>query len=96
MWGAELAGALGDLTFSDQIVALCQRTAQSCRKVAAATMLVAVFTNLLQLVLLGVLRSSYFNVIIPIIPLVLSVALYLLCRWLQRGRELQDDSDSII
>ena len=32
----------------------------------------------------------------PLIPLILSAALYLLCRCVQRGRELQEDNDSII
>ena len=95
-WGAELASALGGPTFSAQTVELCRRTARSCRAVAIATMLIAVVTNLLQLLLLGLLRSSYYSVIIPVVPLALSVALYLLCRCLQRGQELQDDSDSII
>ena len=96
LWGAELVGALGDLTFSPETVALCRHTAHSCRRVTAAAMLIAVVTNLLQLTLLGILRSTYFSMVIPVMPLVLSVALYLLCRCLQRGKELQDDSDSII
>ena len=95
-WGADLAEALGDTTFTREAVLLCQRTADRCRTVAVATMLIAVVTNLLQLLLLGVLRSAFYSVTVPVIPLVLSVALYLLCRCLRRGKELQDDSDSII
>lgn len=96
LWGGELAAMLGSLTFERETVALCGRIARGCRSVTGAAMAIAVGTNLLQLALLGVLRSTYFSVVIPLFPLVLSAALYLLCRCLQRGRELQDDSDSII
>lgn len=72
------------------------RTAENCRRVAQATVLLAVLANLLQLVQGGNLHSSRFSNNLPLFPLPLSAALFLLCRCLQRGKELQDDSDSII
>ena len=96
LWGAELAGAMGSLDFAPETVELCKRTARGCRAVAMTTVQIAVGANLFQLLLLSSLRSSYFHVMIPVFPLVLSVAMYLLCRCLQRGQELQADSASII
>ena len=52
--------------------------------------------NLLQLLMMGRLLNSHFSISLPLFPLLLSAALFLLCRCLQRGKELQDDSDSII
>ena len=96
LWGAELAGALGTAAFGRETVELCRRAAVGCRFAAQATVLLAVFANLLQLALLPLLRDSSFTVSIPLLPLLLSLGLFLLCRCLQRGKELQDDSDSII
>ena len=96
VWGARLAGRLGALDFGEDTLALCGQTARSCKGVAQATVVLAVAANVLQLAALGALYSSHFRVDFPIFPLVLSTALYLLCRCLQRGKELQDDSASII
>ncbi len=96
LWGAELAGALGALTFGQAEVELCGKTAASCRRAAQAAALLSAAANLFQLCTLTALRSSYFTVILPLFPVVLSAALYLLCRCLERGKQLQDDSDSII
>ena len=52
--------------------------------------------NLLQLALFSRLSTLHFSLNFPVIPLLLSAALYLLCRCVQRGRELQEDNDSII
>lgn len=96
LWGGELAAAIGQNTFAAETVELCQRTAESCRRVAQATVLLAAFANLLQMLMMGRLLSSNFNVVFPLLTLALSVGLFLLCRFLQRGRELQEDNDSII
>lgn len=96
LWGGDLAGALGDRTFGQETLDLCVRTAESCRRVAQATVLLAVLANLLQLVQVGNLHSSRFSTSLPLFPLLLSAALFLLCRCLQRGKELQEDNDSII
>lgn len=96
VWGSELAAVLGAPSFQQEGVELCRRTAVFCRRVAVATVLLAVLANLLQLALLGQLRSTYFSVALPLLSLMLSAGLFLLCRCLQRGRALQEDSDSII
>ncbi len=96
LWGARLAGELGRAAFGDEAVALCGETAALCRRVAQATVLLALGANLLQLFLLPYLYSSSFSLDLPLFSLALSAGLYLLCRCLQRGRDLQADSDSII
>ena len=96
VWGSELAAVLGAPSFQQEGVELCQRTALSCRRVAVATVLLAVLANLLQLTLLSQLRSAHFSATLPLLSLMLSAGLFLLCRCLQRGRALQEDSDSII
>jgi len=96
LWGARLAGALGRAAFGEEAVALCGETAARCRRVARATVLLALGINLLQLLLFPYLYNSSFSVDLPLFSLALSAGLYLLCRCLQRGRDLQEDSDSII
>jgi len=96
LWGARLAGALGRAAFGEEAVALCGETAALCRRVAQATVLLALGANLLQLLLFPYLYNSSFSVDLPLFSLALSAGLYLLCRCLQRGRDLQEDSDSII
>ena len=62
----------------------------------SASLLLALGENLLQLALFSRLSTLHFSLDLPLIPLILSAALYLLCRCIQRGRELQEDNDSII
>ena len=96
VWGAELARALGREDFDREGVELCGRTAQACRILAQATVALAVSANLLQLLLLPLLHAVRPALSLPLVSLALSAGLMLLCRCLQRGRELQEDSDSII
>lgn len=96
LWGADLAEVLGRETFGQEAVKLCGRTADTCKNIARASVLAAAFANLLQLMLLGSLHASHFSVILPLEPLMLSVGLFLLCSCLRKGKELQEDSDSII
>lgn len=96
LWGAELVRGMEEEMFGASAVELCVRTALGCRFVVQATVLISVFTNLLQLSLIGLMKSTHFSAYIPLFPLILAGALFLLCRLMQRGRELQEDSDSII
>ena len=96
LWGAALAVAMGQRLFGERAVALGGRTAAGCRIVVQATVLLAVFSNLLQLALLGQMRSTSFSADLPLFPLLLAGALFLLCRLMEQGKALQDDSDSII
>lgn len=96
VWGASLARVLGREDFGDEGVTLCGRTALACRVVAQATVVLAVSGNLIQLMLMEQLRTTHFSLALPVLSLMLSAGLMLLCVLLQRGRELQKDSDSII
>ena len=95
LWGVDLAGAMA-AGFSPEMVALCERTALGCRIMVQSSVVFTLSTNLIQLALLGRLRSTSFSVYIPLFPLLLAAGLFLLCRLVRRGRELQADSDSII
>ena len=96
LWGAELARTMEEELFGEAAVELCSRTALGCRVVVQATVLISVFTNLLQLCLMGVMKSTNVSAYIPLFPLILAGALFLLCRLMEKGRALQEDSDSII
>ena len=95
LWGGELAGAL-EGGFDGMSVELCRRAASACAMAARVTVLAAAGVNVLQLVLIEWLRDASFQLEIPLLTLALSAGLYLLCRILERGRQLQEDSDSII
>ncbi len=45
---------------------------------------------------MGVMKSTNVSAYIPLFPLILAGALFLLCRLMEKGRALQEDSDSII
>lgn len=96
VWGSALAGTLGEPSFGQEGVELCRRTAEVCRTAGQASVVLCVFANLLQLALLEQLRTTDFSVTLPLFTLVLTAGLFLLCRCLQRGWELQEDSNSII
>lgn len=95
LWGGELAQALGE-GFGEEAVAKSQRTALGCKLVVQASVMLTLLANLTQLALFGQMRSTHFSVYIPLFPLLVSGGLFLLCRLVRRGRELQEDSESII
>lgn len=94
---ADLTDALALGPFSGESAARCAATARRCRLAIQLTLALALVINFVKLFwfdyLLGLVEIS---LDIPLIPLILSAALYLLCRCVQRGRELQEDNDSII
>ena len=96
LWGADLAQAVRQEPFGAQTVALCEKTARGCRRVVQWAVGLTVCANLLQLLVLPHVAYTSFSVHLPLFPLVLSAALFLLCRCFQRGRDLQEDNDSII
>lgn len=94
---ADLTTALARDPFGEESVGRCVTTARWSRLAIQATLVLALGINFVKLFwfdyLLGLVEIS---LDIPLIPLILSAALYLLCRCVQRGRELQEDNDSII
>lgn len=96
VWGAALAKVLGRADFDREGVELCGRAALCCRVAAQATVVLGVSANLIQLALMELLRTTHFSLALPLLSLMLSAGLMLLCSLLQRGWELQEDSDSII
>ena len=93
---AGLAGNLAQDPFGPESVQACQAVAGRCRLALSASLLLALGRNLLQLALFSRLSTLHFSLDLPLVPLLLAAALYLLCRCIQRGRELQADNDSII
>lgn len=93
---ASLTAVLREDLFSGDAVEQCRSTAHWCRQMVVWSTLLTVVQNLLQLLFLPYLLQSSFQVYIPLSSLVLAAALYLLCRCLQQGKELQEDNQSII
>ena len=93
---ADLTDALALGPFSGESAARCAATARRCRLAIQLTLALALGGNLVKLALVGVIPQVQFSLDIPLIPLILSAALYLLCRCIQRGKELQEYNDSII
>lgn len=94
--GGALARALEAAPFGEDTVALAERVGRVCRRTAAASLLVCVGGNLLQMILLPALRDMSFRVSFPLLTVLLAAALDLLCRYLRRAKAVSDDNESII
>lgn len=94
---ADLTTALARDPFGEENVGRCVTTARWSRLAIQATLVLALGVNLVKLARYDSLITEVkVSLDLPLIPLILSAALYLLCRCVQRGRELQEDNDSII
>ena len=94
---ADLTTALARDPFGEESVGRCVTTARWSRLAIQATLVLALGVNLVKLARYDSLITEVkVSLDLPLIPLILSAALYLLCRCVQRGRELQEDNDSII
>lgn len=94
---ADLTTALAREPFGEESVGQCVTTARWSRLAIQATLVLTLGVNLVKLARYDSLITEVkVSLDLPLIPLILSAALYLLCRCIQRGRELQEDNDSII
>ena len=94
---ADLTTALARDPFGEESVGRCVTTARWSRLAIQAALVLALGVNLVKLARYDSLITGVkVSLDLPLIPLILSAALYLLCRCVQRGRELQEDNDSII
>lgn len=93
---ASLTAVLKAGLFSQEAVERCTLTATWCRQLVVWSALLTALKNLFQLAFLAFPLQSDFQVYLPLSSLVLATALYLLCRCLQQGKELQEDNQSII
>ena len=94
---ADLTTALARDPFGEESVGQCVTTARWSRLAIQATLVLTLGVNLVKLARYDSLITEVkVSLDLPLIPLILSAALYLLCRCVQRGRELQEDNDSII
>lgn len=96
MRGGELARILERGIFDGEGTAVCRSTAAVCALTAKGAVAISAAANVLQLLCFEGLRDSAFRLELPLFTLALSAGLFLLCRILERGRELQADNDSII
>ena len=94
---ADLTTALARDPFGEESVGRCVTTARWSRLAIQATLVLALGVNLVKLARYDSLITEVkVSLDLPLIPLILSAALYLLCRCVQRWRELQEDNYSII
>ena len=96
LWGGKLARVLETDPFGEDTAALAEQLSRRCGQVAAVTLLACVGGNLLQMLLLPVLRTMNFNVSFPVVTVLLAVSLNLLCRYLRRAKAVSDDNGTII
>lgn len=96
LWGSDLARTMARGPFEEETLAQCEKTANGCRRVIQAAVLLSLGANLLQLVLSSALTSQSYTLSLPLPTLALAATLFLLCRCIQQGKALLDDNRSII
>lgn len=96
LWGSDLARLMARGPFEEEALVQCEKTARGCRRVIQASVLLSLGSNLLQLIWNSVLTSQSYTLSLPLPTLALSAVLFLLCRCIQQGKALLDDSRSII
>ena len=95
-WGGKLTLALDADPFGGETVALAEKLGGRCVRVAAVSVGLCVAGNLLQFLLLPVLRSTRFSVSFPFASVLLAAVLGLLCRYFRRAKAVSDDNETII
>lgn len=95
-WGGKLTLALDADPFGGETVALAEKLGGRCVRVAAVSVGLCVAGNLLQFLLLPVLRSTRFSVSFPFASVLLAAVLGLLCRYFRRAKAVSDDNGTII
>ncbi len=94
--GGDVATALMMHPYGDGTIALCHKVAKWCNRVAVLSICVSIVCNLMQIVLASQLFQSNITVELPLLTLLLSSALYLLCHYCHGAKSLADDNESII
>ena len=96
LWASDMVDVLEGDPFCVESTNLCKQIAVRCSHIAVFSLLISLFSNLLQLVQFKNLHDINISIEFPFMSLLLSVALLVLCRYLQQGKILQDDNESII
>lgn len=94
--GAQLCRALADDPFGPASLSTAHRVARYCRTVVIACVALSVTGDLIQLLAMGSAHSLRFSVDLPLVPLLLSGGLLVLCRYIQQAKSISDDNQSII
>lgn len=93
---ADLCPLLARDPFGEEAAERCGQTARWCRLPIQLSILTTAAGNLLQLLCFPLLNDVGLRLDVPLLTLACSAALYLLCRCLRRGKDLQDENQSII
>lgn len=96
LWAHDFVDVLEGDPFGDESATLCQTIAVRCSYVAVLSLLISLGSNLFQLLQFSTLLDINISIQIPLMPLLLSVCLLVLCRYLQQGNALQNDNQSFI
>ncbi len=96
LWGGDVAMALLQAPYAVQTIALCEQRAKSCVWVVRCALLACVGCNVVQLMLFGLLHDVSIAWSIPLLPLLLAGALFLLCHYVAGAHALAEDNESII
>lgn len=96
LWSRDLANVVEEEPFGETVVSLSETIAHRCKAVVKLTVLCALAVNLLQLFFLPKLADIRIRVEFPLVTLTLTGALFLLCDYFRRAKELHDDNASII
>lgn len=81
---------------TQQILPTAERLSRRCAGSLAATVVVTVVLDLLQLWFLRVLYAVHISVYLPVLPLALVLGVLLLVQVIRENRRLQDDNDLFI
>ncbi len=82
--------------YSEATVAAAHRMGTYSRAAVVGVLLSQVALNLLQLALGGAVHASSYTVALPLTAILLMLAAMLLARFMERGKRIKEDNDSII
>ena len=96
LWGCDLAKAMETDPFGESLILCAEETARRCRSAARWTVAISIAGNLLQMLTFGLTASYEIRVRLPLLTIVLCAALYLLCGYFRRAKDIHDDNATII
>ena len=91
-----LIDAVSEEPYSETTVAAAHRMGSYSRAAVVGVLLSQVALNLLQLALGGAVHASSYTVALPLTAILLMLSAMLLARFMERGKRIKEDNDSII
>lgn len=96
LWACDLVQTMGNDPFGEAMIRLAEGTAQRCKAAAKWSVLVAIGGNLLQMLCFSRSALLQIHLELPFLTLALCAALFLLCGYFRRAKEIHDDNVTII